>query len=230
MKFMGLLPAEYSSGAQRRQGAITEAGNPQARRVLVEGAWASRYPAQVRRHLQLRLEKQSTVLQAIRWQAQGRLCQRYRRRVARGQHATVVTGAMARELLGCMWASAQEGPGVAEDHAGSCWYVSQRPVQLGKAPRCMGRDAAPVRGNPRQREEAGTGHTRRDRGRHPTDTRKVVPNPRLFAGSTVAYCWLRRFRCTEVKKHDEDLKNRLAPLDIGSHINAALQAPPIAEA
>ena len=129
MKFMGLLPAEYSSGAQRRQGAITEAGNPQARRVLVEGAWASRYPAQVRRHLQLRLEKQSTVLQAIRWQAQGRRCQRYRRRVARGQHATVGTGARARELLGCMWASAQEGPGVAEDHAGSCWYVSQRPVQ-----------------------------------------------------------------------------------------------------
>src|SRR5215471_4355000 len=84
----------------------------------------------------------------------------------------------------------------------------------------MARDAAPVRCNPRQRSEAWTGHSSRDRGRHPTDTSKVVPNPRISAGSTVAYCWLRLFPCTEVKKHDADLKSRLAVLDIGSHINA----------
>jgi transposase len=40
MKFLGLIPSEDSSGAQRRQGAITKAGNPHARRALVEGAWA----------------------------------------------------------------------------------------------------------------------------------------------------------------------------------------------
>jgi len=51
-------------------------------------------------------------------QAQGRLCQRYRRLVALGPHANVVTGAMARELIGCLWAMAQEGPVVASDHDG----------------------------------------------------------------------------------------------------------------
>ncbi len=40
MNFLGLIPAEYSSGEQRRQGAITNAGTTHARRALVEGAWA----------------------------------------------------------------------------------------------------------------------------------------------------------------------------------------------
>ena len=56
MKFLGLIPSEYSSGEQRRQGSITKAGNTHARRALVEGAWAYRDPAKVSRHLQLRLE------------------------------------------------------------------------------------------------------------------------------------------------------------------------------
>jgi transposase len=113
MKFMGLIPSEYSSGAQRRQGSITKAGNTHTRRVLVEGAWAYRYPAKVSRHLQLRLEKQPKVIQAISWKAQVRLCQRYRRLVARGKHAHVVTVAMARELRGFMWAIAKEVPVIA---------------------------------------------------------------------------------------------------------------------
>jgi hypothetical protein len=46
--FWGLVPSAYSSGAQRRQGTMPTAGNTPARRVLVEGAWASRAPAQVR--------------------------------------------------------------------------------------------------------------------------------------------------------------------------------------
>ena len=113
MKCMGLLPSEYSSGEQRRQGAMTKAGNPHARRVLVEGAWAYRDPAKVSRHLQLRLEHQPKVIQDISWKAQVRLCKRYRRLVARGKHANVVTVAMARELAGFMWAIAQEVPVIA---------------------------------------------------------------------------------------------------------------------
>jgi len=38
MNFLGLIPSEYSSGEQRRQGSITKAGHTHARRVLVEGA------------------------------------------------------------------------------------------------------------------------------------------------------------------------------------------------
>jgi transposase len=56
MNYRGLIAAEYSSGERRRQGTITTAGNTQARRVLVEGAWAYRYPAKVSRPLPLRRE------------------------------------------------------------------------------------------------------------------------------------------------------------------------------
>ena len=110
MKFLGLIPSEYSSGEQRRQGSITKAGNTHARRALVEGAWAYRDPAKVSRHLQLRLEQQPKIIQDISWKAQVRLCKRYRRLVSRGKHANVVTVAIARELAGFMWAIAREVP------------------------------------------------------------------------------------------------------------------------
>ena len=108
MQCLGLIPSEYSSGEQRRQGAMTKAGNTHARRVLVEGAWAYRYPATVSRHVPLRLETQPKIIQDISWKAQVRLCKRYRRLVARGKHANVVTVAIARELAGFMWAIARE--------------------------------------------------------------------------------------------------------------------------
>jgi transposase len=54
MKFLGLIPAEYSTGERRRQGSSTKAGNTHARRALIEGAWAYRSPAKVSRPLQLR--------------------------------------------------------------------------------------------------------------------------------------------------------------------------------
>jgi transposase len=110
MKFLGLIPSEYSSGDRRQQGSITKAGNTHARRALVEGAWAYRDPAKVSRHLQLRLEKHPKIIQDISWKAQVRLCQRYRRLMARGKHANVVTVAIARELAGFMWAIAKEIP------------------------------------------------------------------------------------------------------------------------
>ena len=110
MKFLGLVPSEYSSGQRRQQGGITKTGNTHARRVLVEGAWAYRYPAKVSRQLQLRLEHQPKSIQDISWKAQVRLCKRYRRLVAKGKHANVVTVAIARELVGFVWAIAQEVP------------------------------------------------------------------------------------------------------------------------
>jgi transposase len=107
MKFLGLILSEYSSGERRRQGSITKAGNTHARRALVEGAWAYQYPANVSRHLQLRLETQPKAIQDISWKAQVRLCKRYRKLIARGKHANQVVVAIARELVGFMWAIAK---------------------------------------------------------------------------------------------------------------------------
>jgi transposase len=108
--FVGLTPSEHSSGASRRQGGITKTGNSRARRVLVEGAWAYRYPAKISAHIQRRIDKLPKVAQDIGWKAQLRLCKRYRRLVARGKHANIVITAIARELLAFMWAIAKEVP------------------------------------------------------------------------------------------------------------------------
>jgi transposase len=108
MKFLGLIPLEYPSGERRRQESITKAGNTHARRALVEGAWAYRYPVNVSRHLQLRLETYPKAIQDLSWKAQVRLCKRSRRLLARGKHSNQVVVAIACELVGFMWAIAQQ--------------------------------------------------------------------------------------------------------------------------
>jgi transposase len=117
MSYLGLTPSEHTSGERRRQGAITKTGNSHARRALIEGAWAYRYPAKVSRHLQLRLEKLPKVMQDISWQAQVRLCARYRRLMARGKNANHVVVAIAREMAACVWAIARTVTGAHEGHA-----------------------------------------------------------------------------------------------------------------
>src|SRR6266700_263636 len=111
MNYLGLTPSEYSRGARRQQGSITKTGNTHARRALVEGAWAYRYPAKVSRHLQLRLEKLPQAIQAISWKAQVRLCKRYRHLMAKGKNANQVVVAIARELSAFMWAIAKQVAG-----------------------------------------------------------------------------------------------------------------------
>jgi transposase len=108
MRYLGLIPSEHTSGERRRQGGITKTGNSHARRVLVEGAWAYRYPAKVSRHLQLRLETVPKAIQEISWKAQVRLCKRYRRLVARGKNVNQVVVAIAREMAAFVWAIARE--------------------------------------------------------------------------------------------------------------------------
>jgi hypothetical protein len=118
-KLRGRLPSEASAGAPRRQGAMTQAGHTQARRVLVDGAWASRDPAKLSRHVQRRRDHPPQVIPDRSGQAPVRRCNRYRRLVARGQHAQVGTVAMARELTGCMWAMATAVAVIASDPDGS---------------------------------------------------------------------------------------------------------------
>jgi transposase len=110
MNYLGLTPSEYSTGERRQQGGITKPGHSHARRALVAGAWASRYPATSSRHLQRRLAKVPKPIQDISWKAQIRLCKRSRQGSARGKKANQVVGAIAQELSACMWAIAQEVP------------------------------------------------------------------------------------------------------------------------
>ena len=108
MSYLGLTPSEYSSGERRRQGGITKAGNGRARRALIEGAWAYRHPAKVSEHIQRRIDGLPKPIQDIGWNAQVRLCKRFRRLTARGKHPNVAVTAIARELIAFMWAIAKE--------------------------------------------------------------------------------------------------------------------------
>ena len=113
MAYLGLVPSEHSSGARRRLGAITKAGNSHVRRVLVESAWAYRLPARVSRIIRQRQEQLAKPVCEIAWQAQLRLCARYRRLTLKGKPKQVVVTAIARELAAFMWAIASQVPGSA---------------------------------------------------------------------------------------------------------------------
>lgn len=110
MAYLGLIPSEHSSGPKRRQGSITKAGNTHARRVLIECAWLYRYPARVAPILQKRLDKVSNEVRAIAWAAQVRLCARFRKLAARKLPHNKVVVAIARELVGFIWAIARAQP------------------------------------------------------------------------------------------------------------------------
>jgi transposase len=108
MAYLGLVPSEYSSGKSKRRGGITKTGNGHVRRVLTESAWCYRFQARRTAHLQRRIEKTSEEVQAIAWKAQKRLCGRYQHLLERGKLRVQVCTAIARELVGFIWAIACE--------------------------------------------------------------------------------------------------------------------------
>lgn len=105
MGYLGLVPSVHDSGSRRgRRGAITCAGNQQARRMLVESAWSYRFVARQTPHLARKAKKASPEAKAIAWRAQQRLCKRYRALCAAGKNQKLVCVAVARELAGFIWA------------------------------------------------------------------------------------------------------------------------------
>lgn len=108
MAYLGLVPSEHSSGERQRRGAITKTGNSHVRRVLVEAAWTYRFPARKSAELQRRAERAPQIVQDIAWDAQKRLCGRYRHLVGAGKMKVQTCTAVARELAGFVWAIGQE--------------------------------------------------------------------------------------------------------------------------
>ena len=63
--------------------------------------------ARVSRKIHDRLEPLPTAIRDLAWKAQVRLCARYRRLAAAGKPKVVVTTAIAREMVGFIWAIAR---------------------------------------------------------------------------------------------------------------------------
>jgi transposase len=110
MGFVGLVPSEHSTGGpgKARRGGITKTGNAHVRRVVVESAWAYRHRPSVAGDLARRTKLASEESKAVAWKAQHRLNGRYRKLSAAGKSLPKVVTAVARELLGFMWAIGTE--------------------------------------------------------------------------------------------------------------------------
>ena len=107
MAYLGLTPSEHSSGASVRRGGITKVGSGLARRALIEGAWSYGMQARISVKLLARLEALPKLVRDIAWKGQLRMCQRYRHLIAAGKAKVVVVTAIAREMLGFVWAIAR---------------------------------------------------------------------------------------------------------------------------
>lgn len=78
--YLGLVPSEDSTGGRRRLGAISKAGNPYLRSLLVESSW--------------------TLLR----KKDGDPLSRWGRQIARRRGARIAVVALARRLAGVLWA------------------------------------------------------------------------------------------------------------------------------
>ena len=110
MGYTGLVPSEDSSGERRWRGHITKTGNAHIRHVLIQAAWHYRHPPGVWGALKKRQAGLSPAILAISRTAQQRLHRRFRRLVYRGKLPQVAAVAVARELVGFIWAIAQAVP------------------------------------------------------------------------------------------------------------------------
>ena len=104
MGYCGVFPSEDSSGKRIRRGGITKCGNAHLRRIVVESAWCYRHLPRVGEKLRKRHQGVPAEITEIAWKAQHRLHKRYMTLTMGGKDRRKVMTAVARELLGFIWA------------------------------------------------------------------------------------------------------------------------------
>lgn len=104
MGYSGTVSREDSSGSRIRRGSITKSGNAHVRRIVGEAAWSYRYRPSVRGKIRERQKDLPPAVNEIAWKAQHRLHDRYLRLLGKGKPRQQVITAVARELLGFVWA------------------------------------------------------------------------------------------------------------------------------
>lgn len=112
MSYLGLTPSEHTSGGDPNRGGITKAGNSRVRRMLIEAAWHYRHRPAVGVALRKRREGQPPAVIAIADKAQQRLNRRYHKlTLGSRKPPTKAVVAVARELVGFIWAALREQAG-----------------------------------------------------------------------------------------------------------------------
>jgi transposase len=116
MKYLGLVPSEHSSSDVERRGPITKTGNIHVRRVLVEASWHYRHPPRVSKALSKRRVGQPAAVISVAEKASQRLYRRFSRlAVRRGKSRNKAVTAVARELVGFIWAVMKAEPALKRE-------------------------------------------------------------------------------------------------------------------
>jgi transposase len=105
--YLGLVSREDASGNRQRLGSITKAGNSHCRHVLVQAGWSYRRRPQTSVDLKRRQAGQPPAVITHAWKAQQRLHARFNHLSYRKRPQIAVV-AVARELVGFLWAVARE--------------------------------------------------------------------------------------------------------------------------
>lgn len=106
MAAVGLVPSEYSTGDSTSRFSITKTGNAHVRHIAVEAAWHYRRISKSRRIAQRR-KGQPQALVDLAQRCELRLNRKFYRMTSRNKRSTVAAVAVARELVGFIWALGQ---------------------------------------------------------------------------------------------------------------------------
>jgi transposase len=104
MGYTGLVPSEYSSGGRESKGRITRAGNAHLRHVLGETACHARHRPWLSNRLKQVLPAVAPSVAEIAWNAQERLHRKFTKLTFQRKPPAKVRTAVARELVGFVWA------------------------------------------------------------------------------------------------------------------------------
>jgi transposase len=107
MAAIGLVPSEYSTSDKTMRFSITKTGNAHVRHVAVEAAWHYQKRSTSGRGIRARRKDQPQALLDIAQKCDLRLHRKFYRMTSRGKRSTVAAVAVARELVGFIWAIGQ---------------------------------------------------------------------------------------------------------------------------
>jgi transposase len=108
MSYLGLVTSERTTGERVRKGSITKSGNSHARFFIVESSQHYCKVPKVSKELTDRQAGVSERIREISWNAQNRLYKRSKALDRRGVMGQKIQVALARELVGFVWAVGQE--------------------------------------------------------------------------------------------------------------------------
>lgn len=175
--YLGLVPAEDSSGDRERKGALTKAGHAPGRHARIQAAGSDRYVPKVAAHLKQRQDGQPPGVLAHAWKAQQRPHTRYTPLAYRKQPQIAVV-AVARERIGFWWAAMRDLPPAAPAPPATAERTS------------LHTRVAYGRGYARERSPAGGGP---DGVMEPVGAARPTEPPRLEGGRS------RRIQCLRLR-------------------------------